>query len=209
MAKLSLKKIIESSRYALASLNRNELRKAYSTIRKKMQKVIKDFEKHGRLDELEKRYRKNYGNTNKMTNEELMNAIGNYSEYLNNKVNSYAKWKASYIKGKKDYAKLMKVKRVTNAEYDDYREYMREMYELYKNDMDPSDLYNESKDIWLMANRLNLDPRQFSDNIEKWGKRLEKLNEKIPDSEIVDGSELDLEVYVESFKKVASWLQED
>lgn len=209
MAKLSLKKIIESSRYELASFKRNVLRKAFSIVNQRMKKISKDFEKHGRLDELEKRYRKVNLNPNKMSNEELLNAIGNYSEFLNNKVNSYSKWRAEYRKGKKRYADMISKKRVTDAEYDRYRDYMNEMYELNKNSMEPSDLYNESNDIWILATRLNLNPNQFTDNMEKWSKRLEKLNEKIDDADIIKGEELDLEVYSKSFKKVATWLQED
>lgn len=209
MANLSLKKVIEASRYELASFKRNVLRKAFSIVNKRMKKISKDFEKHGRLDELEKRYRKVNLNPNKMSNEELLNAIGSYSEFLNNKVNSYSKWRAEYRKGKKRYAELISKKRVTDAEYDRYRDYMNEMYELNKNSMEPSDLYNESNDIWILATRLNLNPNQFTDNMEKWSKRLEKLNEKIDDADIIKGEELDLEVYSKSFKKVATWLQED
>lgn len=209
MAKLSLKKIIESSRYALASLKRNELRSAFSILNKRMKKISKDFAKHGKLDELEKRYRKVNVNPNKMSNEELLNAIGDYSEFLNNKVNSYSKWRAEYRKGKKRYADMIGKKRVTDAEYDRYRDYMAEMYELHKNSIEPSDLYNESNDIWILSTRLNLNPMQFTENFEKWSKRLEKLNEKIDDASIIKGEELDLEVYAKSFKKVASWIQED
>ena len=209
MAKLSVKEIINASIYKLSGMKRNELRSAYSKLAKKMDKVIEQFSKHGRLDELDKSITKKRKNANKLTNEELVKSIGDYSNFFLSKNNSYSKWSKKYRSDKAKYRDLMGVKRVSDAEFDEYREYLKDMYEEHKNDMEPSDLYNESNDIWLLSKRLNLNPYQFSDNLEKWSKRLEKLNENISDNDIISGDELELEVYSDSFKKVASWLKEE
>lgn len=205
---ISFKKIINMSRASLSGASRNVLRKMYSVVSKRADKVVNDFKKHGRLDEIPSKYLK-HKNVNKMTNAQIVTEIGNISNYfLNNKAISYSAWRKQYNKGKANYRDLVGKSRVSDAEYDSYREYMKDMYELYKNTMKPSDLYNESNDLWLQSKRLNLSVEQFMDNMTKWNKRLEKLNEKIEDKNIVKGEELDLEVYKGAYKRIATWLKD-
>lgn len=212
MKKFSLKSIINMSRVALASTKRNTLRSMYSTLSKRVSSIINQFKKHGRESELPRSiYQKS--NSNKMSNEELVNSIGNMSNYfLNSKYASYSAWRKVYDRQKKDYRDLMNKKRVTDAEYDEYRSFMNDMYYMNKNSMDPSDLFHESQDIWKLSSRLNLNPYQFADNMEKWSSRLEELNEHIEnnkDIKVISGDDLSLDMYSEAFSKVASWLEEE
>lgn len=209
MKKFSINKIINMSMSKLMNTKRNALRTMYSTLNKKRASIVDSFKKHGRESELPTNLTRKV-NSNKLSNAELVQEIGNMSNaLLSNKYSSYSAWRKDYMKGKRKYAEFIGKKKVSDAEYDKYRQFMSDMYEMHKNDMDPSDLYNESNDIYLLSKRLNLNPNQFTDNLEKWSKRLEELNEEIDTSSIRKGEELDLDIYSDSFSKVASWLEED
>lgn len=211
MKKFSLKSIINLSRVALANTQRNTLRSMYSTISKRASSIINQFKKHGREAELPRSLYQP-SNSNKMTNNELVTAIGDMSNYfLNTRYSSYSAWRKDYDKKKAEYRKLMNKKKVSDAEFDEYRSFMNDMYYMNKNSMDPSDLYHESQDIWKLSSRLNLNPYQFADNMEKWSTRLETLNEKLDRKEIdvISGDDLSLDMYSEAFSKVASWLEEE
>ena len=205
----SLKKVINMSRVALAGLKRNVLRSMYKTLNKKVKKTVKTFEKHGRGSELPNFLLNHPTNSNLMTNAELVNEIGKLSSFYLSSNSSYSSWLKNYKSQKEDFRRMLGSKKVTDAEYDEYRDFMRDMYYMYKNDMDPSDLYHESKDLYLLSKRLNLNPRQFMDNLENWRERLEELNENISDEGVISGNHLDIDVYSKAFNKVASWLEED
>lgn len=209
MKKFSIKSIINMSMSKLMNTKRNDLMSMYSTLNKKRASIVDIFKKHGRESELPSNLTRKK-NSNKLSNAELVQEIGNMSNaLLSNKYGSYSAWRRDYMRGKRKYADFIGKKKVSDAEYDKYRQFMADMYEMYKNDMEPSDLYNESNDIYLLSKRLNLNPNQFIDNLEKWSKRLEELNEEIDTSSIRKGEELDLDIYSDSFSKVASWLEED
>lgn len=208
MKKFSIKDIINTSMSSLMKTKRNTLRSMHSILNKRISSIVKQFKKHGREDELPQSLTKK--RSSNMSNAELVTSIGDMSNILlNSKYESYSKWRARYNKNKADYRKLVGKKRVSDAEYDEYRKWMNDMYEMYKNIMDPYELYNNSQDLWVTARRLNLDVRQFEDNIEKWSKRMEKLTENIPDNQIIKGKDLEVDVYLNKLDKVASWLDEE
>ena len=207
--KRSFKNIINTSRYQLMKTNRNELRSMYSTLSKKVSKLVNQFEKNKRAGDLPDELRRFKTNSNKMSNADLVTAIGDYSNFfLTNRYRSYAEYKRQYNEGKQRYKDLIGKSRVSNAEYEDYRRYMKDMYERDKANW-PSE-YDDAMDIYVMSRRLNLDPRQFKDNLSKWQKRLEKMDAMLDAGtlELVRGKGLDIEEY-SNVGKVASWLKYD
>ena len=205
----SFKQIINASRYELMKTNRNELRSEYAVISKRVKGLVNQFSKNNSLDALPSNISNFKTNSNKMTNAELVTALGDMSNFfLNSRYKSYSEYKRVYNEGKERYRNLTGKKRVSNKEYEDYRQYMKDMYERDKANW-PND-YDDAMDVYVLSRRLNLDPRQFQDNLSKWQKRLEKMDAMLEAKKLKlkQGKELDIEEY-SNVGKVASWLRYD